>query len=291
MTVKATVTVDLPDARRIFDRLERDCADIGPAISLWESGGGMWTVDAYFEDGSAEDVAAMLRERLAADGLGTKLSVEALPERDWLATSLDSVVPVAAGRFFLHGSHHRRRIPGGRLPIEIDAGQAFGTGHHATTAGCLIVLDRLMRTRRFVNPFDFGTGSGVLSIAMAKTLRRPVLASDIDPVAVRVARENVRLNGVSTLVTCIRAGGVAHPTIGRRAPFDLIVANILAEPLIRLAPRIAPLVARRGTLVLSGLLLHQRERVTAAYGGQGLPLREARAFDGWSVLVLGRGGS
>jgi ribosomal protein L11 methyltransferase len=290
MTVKATVTAELPEARRISDRLERDCSDFDAAISLWENGGGMWTVDAYFENGSAEDVAAMLRERLIADGLGAKLSVETLPQRDWLATSLDSVIPVAAGRFLLHGSHHRGRIPGGRVPIEIDAGQAFGTGHHATTAGCLTVLDRLVRRRRFVNPLDLGSGSGVLSIALAKTLRRRVLASDIDPVAVKVARENARLNGVGTLVTCITADGVAHPAIRRRAPFDLIVANILAEPLMRLAPQIAPLMASGGVLVLSGLLVHQRERVAAAYGAQGFRLREARAFGGWSVLVLQRGG-
>jgi ribosomal protein L11 methyltransferase len=215
--------------------------------------------------------------------------VHALPETNWVAAGLASLAPVAAGRFVVHGSHDRGGIPAGRIAIEIDAGIAFGTGHHATTAGCLAVLDRLMRTRRFRNPLDLGTGSGVLAIAVAKTLRRPVLASDIDPVSVRVAQNNARLNGVGNLVTCVAAAGVGHAAIRRRAPFDLVVANILAEPLRRLAPRLAPLVAKGGTLVLSGLLPQQRERVVGAYSLQGITLRVARIFDGWCVLILKRG--
>jgi ribosomal protein L11 methyltransferase len=133
---------------------------------------------------------------------------------------------------------------------------------------------------------DLGTGSGVLAIALAKTLRRPVLATDIDPVAAGVAAGNAARNAVHTLVRAVVADGVSHPAIRRSAPYDLIVANILAKPLCRLAPRLTPLVAPGGAVVLSGILAHQRERVVAAYGAQGVRLQKAKIFDGWSVLVL-----
>ena len=168
------------------------------------------------------------------------------------------------------------------------AGRAFGTGHHATTRGCLVVLDRLLAGRRFVNPLDLGTGSGVLAIALAKAQRRPVLATDIDPVAVSVARENVRLNRVAPLVRTVVADGLGHPALSERAPFDLIVGNILAGPLIRMAPQLAAALTRGGTLVLSGLLTTQRPRVVAAYAAQGMALRRAEPFGDWMVLVLER---
>jgi ribosomal protein L11 methyltransferase len=289
MTVKATFTAAFPEARRISEFLARDYGEAGAAISLDERGDGLWAVDAYFEEGSADQVAATLRDGLGADGFGAPLVVEVLLQTDWVTAGLASLAPIAAGRFMVHGSHDRGRVPAGRVAIEIDAGVAFGTGHHATTAGCLAALDRLMRARRFENPLDIGTGSGVLAIAMAKVLRRPVLATDIDPLATAVARKNAALNGVGNLVSCITAEGVAHAAIQRRAPYDLIVANILAEPLRRMAPQLAPLVAKRGTLVMSGLLPRQRERVAGAYRLHGIALRDARIFDGWSVLIFKRG--
>ena len=148
------------------------------------------------------------------------------------------------------------------------------------------MLDRLIRARRYRRPLDLGTGSGVLAIALAKMLRRKVVASDIDPVAVKVAAENAARNGVAPWIETITAAGVAHADIRARAPYDLVVANILAEPLCRLAAKLSPLIARGGTLVLSGLLPPQRERVVAAYGAQGVRLGTARIFDGWAVLVL-----
>jgi ribosomal protein L11 methyltransferase len=172
------------------------------------------------------------------------------------------------------------------VSIEIDAGLAFGTGHHGTTAGCLFVLDRLARTRRFTRPLDVGTGSGVLAIALAKLFHRRVVATDIDPVAVAVARENAARNHVGAWIRTLTANGVSHAAIRSDAPYDLVVANILAEPLRLLAPRLAPLVARNGVLVLSGLLPGQRERVARAYQAQGVRLRTANIFDGWSVLVM-----
>lgn len=288
MTVKATFTAPLPAAQRMFDLLERDYGDAGAAISLDERPDGLWSVEGYFENVEVEDVHRTLSQWLSGVGIDAKLDVETLPDVDWVAAGLASLAPVIAGRFVVHGSHHRGALPAGHTAIEIDAGQAFGTGHHATTAGCLTVLDRLMRARRFERPLDLGTGSGVLAIALAKTLRRPVLATDIDPTAVGVAKENARLNGVASLVECVVASGVEHAAIRRRAPFDLVVANILAEPLLRLAPRLTPLVARSGVLVLSGLLPRQRERVVAAYAQQHMRLLEARVLDGWCVLVLRR---
>jgi ribosomal protein L11 methyltransferase len=290
MTVKATLTAARFEAEQIADLLERDYGDSGVAVSLSERPDGLWSVDGYFEGVGKEEARDMLGLWLDGVGVNAELKVETLPEIDWVAKSLEGLKPVMAGRFVVHGGHDRGRFAAGRIAIEIDAGQAFGTGHHATTAGCLTVLDRLTRTRRFERILDLGTGSGVLAIALAKTLRRPVLATDIDPVSVRVARENARLNGVGGLVECVAATGVEHAAIRSRAPFDLVVANILAEPLMRLAPSLAPLVARGGVLVLSGLLPRQRERVVAAYGVQHVRLQEARVLDGWSVLVLRRSG-
>ena len=231
MTIKATLTAAFPEARRISNFLERDWGEAGAVVSLDERPDGLWSVDAYFEAGEPAEIAEQLRDRLGADAFGALTGVATLPETDWVAAGLQALQPVFAGRFVVHGSHDRGKIPAGRVAIEIDAGQAFGTGHHGTTAGCLTVLDRLTRSRRFENPLDLGTGSGVLAIALARILRRPVLATDIDPLAVRIAAENAAINCVGHLVRTVTAAGMKHPAIRERAPFDLIVANILAEPL------------------------------------------------------------
>jgi ribosomal protein L11 methyltransferase len=289
MTIKATLTAAFPEARRISNFMERYFGDQGVAVSLDERPDGLWSVDAYFETGASGEIVETIRDGLGTDAFGVSVAVEALPDADWIAAGLDALKPVAAGRFLIHGRHDRGKLPVGRVLIEIDAAQAFGTGHHATTAGCLATLDRLIRGRRFQNPLDLGTGTGVLAIALAKALRRPVLATDIDPVAARIAAKNAAGNAVAHLVRTEVAAGVGHPAMRARAPFDLIVANILAEPLVKLAPQLAKLLAENGFLVLSGLLLKHRERVVAAYGAQGVRLESARLFDGWSVLVLAQG--
>ena len=286
--LRINLTAALPEARRIANFLERDWADTGAVISLSEGGDGLWCVDVYFNSSEADEVAAKLRDRLGTDAFTAPLCIDILPDIDWVAESQKTLTPVTAGRFVVHGSHDRGRIPSGSIAIQIDAGQAFGTGHHATTAGCLIALDRLLTARRYANPLDLGTGSGVLAIALAKVLRRPVLATDIDPRAVRIAAENAKLNRVAPLLRVVAASGVRHAKIRKRAPFDLIVANILAEPLMRLAPELAPLLAPGATLLLSGLLPNQRERAVAAYGAQGIRLERADLIDGWSVLVMRR---
>ncbi|HEX9906610.1 MAG TPA: 50S ribosomal protein L11 methyltransferase [Propylenella sp.] len=288
VTLKASLTAAFPEARRISNFWERDYGGDGVAVSLDERADGRWSVEAYFENGDAAAIGNALRDRLGADAFGAAIAVELLPDADWVAVGLAALSPVGAGRFIVHGSHDRGRVPAGRVAIEIDAAQAFGTGHHATTAGCLAVLDRLMRRRRFRHVLDLGTGSGLLAIAIAKMLRRPVLAADIDPLAIEAARENARRNGTAHLVRSVVAQGVDHAVIRNAAPFDLVVANILAEPLCRLAPRLSALMARGGVIVLAGLLPEQRGRVVAAYRMQGLKLSGARTFDGWSVLMMRR---
>jgi ribosomal protein L11 methyltransferase len=288
MTLRATFTAAFPEARRISNFLERDFSDAGVVVSLDELSDNVWSVDAYFESGEADSLAARLRDRLGSDGFCAPLKVEALPEADWVAAGLTALAPVTVGRFVVHGRHDRGSVPRGRIAIEIDAGQAFGTGHHATTAGCLMAIDALTRSRRCRNALDFGAGSGVLAIAIARLLRRPVLAADVDPVATRIAAANAMLNHIGPLVRAVTTRHLSHPAIRSAAPFDLVVANILAEPLQRLAPRLAPLLAKGGTLVLSGLLPQQRERVVGAYGAQGVRLRAAYVRDGWAVLILSR---
>jgi ribosomal protein L11 methyltransferase len=288
MTVKVTLAAAFPEARRIADFLDRDFAETGGVVALVEIGPERWRIDAYFPDGEPDAIAAMVRDALGSDAFGALQGTQSLPETDWVAKSLAGLAPVASGRFLVHGSHDRDALPAGRTPIAIDAGQAFGTGHHGSTAGCLAVIDRLIARRRFANPLDLGTGSGVLAIALAKTLHANVLASDIDPLATRIAGENARLNRVGNRVRAIAAAGMNHPEIRARAPFDLIIANILAGPLVKLAPQIAAALAPGGVLVLSGLLPHQRGRVVAAYGAQGVRLMRAQIHDGWAILELYR---
>jgi ribosomal protein L11 methyltransferase len=288
MTLKATLVAAFAEARRISNFLERDYGDSGAVVSLDERPDGLWSVDVYFERNDPGILEAELRDWLGADAFGAPLSVELLPERDWVAAGLEALPPVRLGRFVVYGSHSRHSVPAGRIGIEIEAAQAFGTGHHATTAGCLLMLDQLLRSRLFRNPLDLGTGSGILAIALAKLLRRPVLATDIDPVATCAATANVRLNGVGQNVRVVTAAGIDHPTTRAAAPFDLVVANVLAEPLCLMAPQLSRLIVRGGTMLLSGLLRQQQERVTAAYVAQGFRVETTRAFDGWIVLVLRR---
>jgi len=259
-------------------------------VSFGEAADGRWQVLVYFSRPQDEIEAAALK-RVSVAVLGktaSKFSLEPLPETDWVAKSLQGLPPVRAGRFLVHGSHDRGRRRPNDAAIEIEAAQAFGTGHHGTTAGCLMAIDRLVRSRPVLNALDIGTGSGVLAIAIARTAKASVLASDIDPVAVRIARENVRLNGVARYVRTVAAADLAQRVFAMRAPFDLIVANILAGPLVALAPAIALRLASGGTVILSGLLPSQRARIVAAYRGQRLALARSTVLDGWLTLTFTR---
>ncbi len=225
-----------------------------------------------------------LLERLA----GRPVHVSLLPDADWIKLSQEGLPPVRAGRFFVYGAHDAGAVPDGVIPIRIEAGLAFGTGHHETTALCLSVLCELSKKRRFTNVLDLGCGTGLLAIGAAKLWRRLVIASDIDQVAVQITRQNATSNGEGALVRAMTADGLVHPALAKRAPYDLIVANILAGPLTRLAPQIARGIDAGGTLILSGLLRWQENLVLSFYRPHGLVLRYARRDGPWSALVLER---
>ncbi|MDH3580930.1 MAG: 50S ribosomal protein L11 methyltransferase, partial [Hyphomicrobiales bacterium] len=214
--------------------------------------------------------------------------VTPVPPTDWVASSQSRLHPVRAGRFLVHGSHDRTRIGHGRWAIEIDAGQAFGTAHHGSTRGCLEALDQLAKHEHFSHALDLGTGTGVLAIAAARAWRARVIASDIDPVAVKIASANARRNAASGLVSTLTATGLAHPLIRNRAPYGLLTANILARPLIVLAPQIARCVATRGFVVLSGITANQAARVAAAYRVAGFAHCRADQIGDWVTLTLRR---
>lgn len=241
---------------------------------------------SLYADGDVDAVEARVKDVLAGLALSRPVERESLPDIDWVARSLEGLKPVRAGRFFVHGAHDRRKRHSGELAIEIEAGLAFGTGHHGTTAGCLEMLERVVRREHPRNALDLGTGSAVLAIAVAKLAHIPVLATDIDPVAVRVAAANARLNHVKALVETVTAPGFHHPIFGKRAPFDLIVANILARPLMRLAPQMADHIALGGSIVLSGILERQRDAVISAYVGQNFRHVRTLHREGWVTIHL-----
>jgi ribosomal protein L11 methyltransferase len=216
-----------------------------------------------------------------------------LPERDWLAENRRAFPPLRIGRFLVHGSHwpgpdRRGGRPAGAIAIEIDAATAFGTGEHPSTRGCLLALDSLARRRRFERPLDIGTGSGILAIAAAKRLRRPVLASDVDCAAARVAAHHVRRNGLAGRVRVVCAPGYRSRAL-RRARYDLIFANILARPLALMARDLGRAIRPGGIAVLAGLLKRQEALVLAAHRAQGLALERRLVIDGWSTLILRSG--
>jgi ribosomal protein L11 methyltransferase len=274
-------------AQRLYNALEAIFEEDGLPLAIVELDEATDTHEvSLYAEADDPDVSARFG-KIAADA-GLEYQREELPDVDWVAHTLAALKPVRAGRFLLHGAHDRDKVRPGDIAIEIEAGLAFGTGHHGTTAGCLEVLTDVVTRERPRRALDLGTGSAVLAIALAKLARIPILATDIDPVATRVARENVRLNQMSSYVLCETATGFGHPAFARAAPFDLIVANILARPLMRLAPRMATHIAPGGSLVLSGILDRQRNAVVAAYVGQ--RFRHVRTLhrEGWVTIHLKR---
>lgn len=253
------------------------------AVAAFEGVDGRWNLEIHFE--AAADQAAVRRLVAEASG-GLRVDFETIAARDWVAASLADLKPVTAGRFTVHGAHDRAQIAANRIGIEIEAAIAFGTGHHGTTRGCLLALDAIAKTARPRRILDIGTGTGVLAIAAAKALRVPALASDIDPESVRIARENVHLNGVKPLVTCIQAAGLADGRFLERAPFDLVFANILLPPLRRLAQPMRALLGARAHVVLSGLLATQENAALAAYRPHRLALVRRIPLGEWVTLIL-----
>lgn len=246
-----------------------------------------WAVEVLVFGGTAAEARARILDAVGGDGFGSLITVDPLEAEDWVAKSLEGLPPVREGRFLVRGRHARGGEPAGIVAIDIEAGLAFGTGHHATTVGCLAAIERVLRRRRPRRPLDLGTGTGVLAIALARLAKVAVVASDIDPVAVTVAAANARANGVGPWVRPFVATGLADRRLAAGG-FDLVVANILARPLERLAPSIGRALAARATVILSGLRVPDGRRVEAAYRRQGLVLTRRDARDGWLTLTFER---
>ncbi|MEB2843253.1 50S ribosomal protein L11 methyltransferase [Rhizobiales bacterium RZME27] len=247
----------------------------------------IWEASVYMMAEDEAEVHARIAEALSQEFPDAVIEREIIPDIDWIAKSLEGLKPVRAGRFLVHGSHDRDKVRSGDIAIEIDAGQAFGTGHHGTTAGCLETIERVLNGENPRNALDLGTGSGVLAIAVRKLRPMiPVLATDIDPVAVRVARENVRRNGIANGIALETAPGFHSPAFDRYGPFDLIIANILARPLIKMAPQLVNHLSSGGSVILSGILAEQRWKVISAYSGAGLGHVRTIWRNGWVTIHL-----
>jgi len=263
--------------------------DLAIATTEVDEKNDVWQASVYMMTDEEDEIRVRLEDLFAVDFADLAIEREVLPDIDWIAKSLEGLKPVRAGRFIVHGSHDRDKVRVNDLAIEIEAGQAFGTGHHGTTAGCLEVIDEVVRSRKVRNALDLGTGSGVLAIAVRKLKHIPVLATDIDPVAVRVARENARSNGLIEGIEFRVAPGFHSTAFGQYGPFDLIIANILARPLMKMAPQLAAHLAPGGSVILSGILASQRWKVIAAYNGAGLAHVKTIWRNGWVTIHLRHG--
>ena len=268
---------------------ERALQSLGGAIvSDGRDGEGRIPLSAYLQEKPEQPrimallAAAAAAGRVPVPGFG----IEMLPDIDWVAESERALPPVRAGRFFVHGAHVTERPSAGSIPILIEASVAFGTGRHESTFGCLLALQDLAKRRSFQRPLDMGCGSGLLAIAMAKLWPAPVLAADLDPDSVRMAAENARRNGVRAAVRAVHSDGYRGAAVAQAAPYDLVVANILAGPLAAMAPGLRRVLAPGGVAVLSGLLRAQEAQVLAPHRGLGLTLRRRIRLGSWSTLVL-----
>ncbi|TAV99710.1 50S ribosomal protein L11 methyltransferase [Rhizobium ruizarguesonis] len=288
--IRLYVTTTESKAEEILDLLSAVFGEEDFAIGTTEidEKKDIWEASIYMMAEDEAEVQSRVEDALKASFPDARLEREVIPEIDWVVKSLEGLKPVRAGRFLVHGSHDRDKIRPGDIAIEIDAGQAFGTGHHGTTAGCLEVIDAVVRSRPVRNALDLGTGSGVLAIAVRKLRNIPVLATDIDPIATKVAAENVRRNGIASGIVTRTAPGFHSMAFSEHGPFDLIIANILARPLIRMAPKLATHLAPGGSVILSGILAGQRWKVIAAYSGA--RLRHVRTIwrNGWVTIHLDR---
>src|SRR6266849_7877349 len=226
-------------AKRVVDLLNESFFEGQAAISAYEGPGGRWHVTVHFAEAPDEASIRDLVGIAAGADVAQDVAFDIVEAKDWVKAALEDLVPVPAGRFVVHGQHDRARVAPNKLGIEIEAALAFGTGHHGTTRGCLLLLDHVLKAHHPKRVLDLGTGTGVLAIAAAKALRVKVLASDIDPLAARVARDNARLNGAGDLVETIAAVGFSAPDFAGHSRFDLVLANILANPLRQMATPMA----------------------------------------------------
>lgn len=288
--IRLFVSTTEPVAEQVLEALSHYFGEEDYAIATQEidEAKGIWEASIYGPDDQEAEIAERFAAMIKTAFPALLLERETLPDIDWIAKSLEGLKPVRAGRFLVHGSHDRDKVLPGDIGILIDAGQAFGTGHHGTTAGCLNMIEDVLKSRRVRNALDLGTGSGVLAIATYLMSRIPVVATDIDPVATRVARDNARTNGVAGGIAFATAPGFHHGIFRDNGPFDLIIANILARPLMKLAPSLVRHLADDGTVILSGILAGQRWKVISAYNGAGLKHRRTTWMNGWVTIELVR---
>jgi ribosomal protein L11 methyltransferase len=288
------VTLDEARARAVADLMVESFEPAEAASTAfetetpWPGGGKAWAVEVYFGFEPDEDSLRELVAAAAGEDAASHVEFGLTEKQDWVANSLAGLKPVRAGRFLVHGAHDRDKVGPSDIGIEIEAGLAFGTGHHGTTRGCLMHLDRLLKRRRPARVLDVGCGAGVLAIAAARALKRKVWLGDIDPVAVEVANENIGLNGVTPFAKAVVSRGVESLSLREGAPYDLVFANILAKPLRLLAPSLARVTAPDGEAIVSGLLLADVPGVLSAWGAQGFYLRDRIDLEGWASLRLTR---
>ena len=273
-------------AKRVVDLLTESFFEGQAAITAFEGPGGRWDITVHFAEAPDQVSIRELVGIAAGDEVALAVSFDTVEARDWVKATLEELVPVRAGRFIVHGRHDRERVPPNKIGIEIEAALAFGTGHHGTTRGCLLLLDAVLKAYSPRRVLDLGTGTGVLAIAAAKALHGKVLASDIDPLSVRVAADNAQLNGAGDWVETIRATGFSAPQFAQRGPFDLVLANILANPLRQLATPMSRHLVPGAFVILSGLLPPQAGAVISAYRARGLILKRHIQIEGWSSLLM-----
>jgi len=284
---QATIEAEASPAERIALALDEALEPEAVAVGLFDRGQGRFEIFAHYAEPPPRDALLALIESAAGGGDLGPLRIEELAAEDWVTLSQGKRGPVAAGRFLVHGSHDRGRVSRRRTAIEIDAGQAFGTAHHASTRGCLLALDGTLKRRRPRVVIDIGTGTGILAIAAAKALGAAVTASDSDPLAVAIAAENARANAAGPLVRAVQAQGFAHPALRRRR-CDLVLANLLERALHDLAPHFALHVAPGGVAILSGLTQAQARGIEARYLSLGFTMERRIILDGWTTLVIVR---
>ena len=289
-TWKLSFTTTKQAAEIYADTLEDALHPEATAISNMQEdeAHNVWRVEAYYlEEPDSETLRTLfvVPEELS----GTRpqdLIVEELPPTDWVSKSQEGLHPIITERFFLHGSHDADKQPDGKIPLLVDAGMAFGTGHHPTTHGCLKMIEIVARRRQIHHPLDLGCGSGVLAIALAKLTGAKVIASDIDATSVEITRDNALLNGVGPRIKALTAAGFDHPTLREQSPFDLIIANILAGPLCDMAAHLSSQILYNGEIILSGILQEQANMVLSAYRMQGLYLKQRLDMEEWVTLNL-----
>lgn len=291
--VRLYVTTNELNAGLLLDKLEIEFEEDGFAISTTEVDeiNKIWEASIYMDETTQNQTQDRVQMVLTDNSLDLDIVVEVLPDIDWVVHTLKGLKPVETGRFIVHGSHDRDKVRAHHLPIEINAAQAFGTGHHGTTAGCLEMIEATAKRsnvslRGFAPILDLGTGSGVLAIAAAKLGYPDILATDIDPIATDTAKENAKLNEVGNFIDFATVNGFSSPIFKQKGPFKLIIANILAKPLMKMSPEIVKHLAYGGTVILSGILAEQRWKVLSAFNREGLGHVHTIWRNGWVTIVL-----